>query len=101
MKLKIVQQEKIPSFDEVIEDPRRSSELSTGGFLLSPAIGLDYLFDLGENEKDNGGWAVGLQLGYTFAPVKDDWEVDGIEVSGGPELGITGPYIRLLIGGGG
>ena len=97
---KIVERE-APSFDEVLDDPKRSIELSTGGFLLNVALGTDYLLKLGEDEEGEGGFVFGLRVGYTLAPVKGDWDMDGTEISGGPEVGITGPYIRLMIGGGG
>lgn len=100
MSLKIVERG-APSFDEVLDDPKRSAELSTGGFLLNVALGTDYLLKLWGDEKGEGGLVFGLRIGYTFAPIKGDWEMDGIDISGGPKVGITGPYIRLMIGGGG
>jgi len=90
-----------PSFDEVLDNPKRSAELSTGGFLLNLALGTDCLLKLGGDEKGGGGLVFGLRIGYTFAPIKGDWEMDGIDISGGPDIGITGPYIHLMIGGGG
>lgn len=89
-----------PLFDEVIGDPKRSTELSTGGFLLDMAVGLDYLFQVGEDERD-GGIMIGLRAGYTFSPSDSDWEMNGNEINGGPDFGVTGPYVRLMIGGGG
>lgn len=99
--LEIVEKETIPSFDDVLNNFKRSAELSTGGFLLNLAVGTDYLLKLGKDEKGEGGLVFGLRIGYTFAPIKGGWEMDGIDISGGPEIGITGPYIRLMIGGGG
>jgi len=101
MSLKIVERGTAPSFDDVLDNPKRSAELSTGGFLLNLALGTDYLLKLGGDEKGEGGLVSGICIGYTFAPIKGSWEMDGIEISGGPEIGITGPYIRLMIGGGG
>jgi hypothetical protein len=89
------------SFDDILENPQRSAELSTGGFLLNLALGADYLWKLKEDEKSEGGLVFGLRVGYTFAPAKGEWTADGIDISGGPEVGITGPYIRFMIGGGG
>ena len=99
MSVKIIEKG-TPSFDEVLDNPKRSAELSIGGFLLNLALGTDYLLKLGEDEKGGGGLVFGLRIGYTFAPIKSDWEMDGMDISGGPDLGITGPYIRLTIGGG-
>jgi len=55
-----------PSFDEVLDNPKRSAELSTGGFLLNLALGADYLLKLGEDEKGGGGLVFGLRIGYTY-----------------------------------
>lgn len=90
-----------PSFDEILDDPRRSTEISTGGFLLNVALGTDYLLKLGGDGKEEGGLVFGLRVGYTFTPIKSEWEMDATDISGGPEIGITGPYIHLMIGGGG
>jgi hypothetical protein len=90
-----------PSFDEILDNPKRSAKLSTDGFLFSLALGTDYLLKLGRDEKGEGGLVFGLRIGYTFAPIKGDWSMDGIDISGGPQVGITGPYIHLMIGGGG
>ncbi|MDW7681339.1 MAG: hypothetical protein SCK70_12295 [bacterium] len=44
---------------------------------------------------------MGVRTGYTVSAFKGDWELNGIEISDAPEIGITGPYIRPLIGGDG
>ncbi|MBM4176006.1 MAG: hypothetical protein FJ213_07515 [Ignavibacteria bacterium] len=100
MSLKIFEN-KILSFDEILDNPKRSVELSTGGFLINAALGADYLFQLGEDERGKGGIAVGIRAGYIFAPLKGDWKMNEIEITGSPNLGITGPYIQFMIGGGG
>jgi len=99
--LKIAEQGTAPAFDEILENPRRSSELSTSAFLINLAIGADYLLELGKKEKERGGLVFGLRAGYTFALFKDDWYMNENQVPGAPELGITGPYIRFMFGGGG
>jgi len=89
------------SFDDILENPRRGAELSTGGFLFNLALGTDYLMKLWKDEKGEGGLVFGLRLGYTLAPIENGWEMDGISLSGDPQIAITGPYIRFMIGGGG
>ena len=89
-----------PLFDDVLADPKRSAELSTGGFLFDIAVGLDYLFTVGTTQEE-GGFMFGFKAGYTFSPSDNDWKMNGNEINGGPDFGITGPYIRLMVGGGG
>lgn len=101
MTLKITEKLTSLSFNEVLNDPERKVELTTGGFLLNLAIGIDYLLKFGENKKEKGGLVLGIRAGYTFTPVKGEWMMDELEISGAPKIGITGPYIRFIIGGGG
>ncbi len=101
MNLKIVEKLTSLSFDNILDDPRRGIQISTGGFLFNLALGMDYLLKLGEDEEGRAGMSLGLRVGYTLSPFKGSWKMDEIEISGAPEIGITGPYIRLMIGGGG
>jgi hypothetical protein len=84
-----------------LDDPKRGSELSTGGFLLNVSIGADHLFILGGDEEGEGGLVLGLRAGYTFTPIKGDWNMYDMDVGEGPDIGITGPYFHLMLGGGG
>ncbi|MBI4531157.1 MAG: hypothetical protein HY709_06495 [Candidatus Latescibacteria bacterium] len=79
---------------EVLENPK------TGGFLVNAALGTDGLLKLREDEKGKGGFIVGLCVGYTFTPVKGDLAVEETNISDGPLVGITGPYVRVMLGGG-
>jgi len=89
------------SIDEVLDDPQRGVTLTAGGFLINVAVGADYFLQFGQDETGRGGMMLGLRAGYTLSPVKGGWAVDELEVTGAPKMGITGPYIRLMIGGGG
>ena len=90
-----------PTFGDLLDHPTRSVEMSTGGFMASFALGFDYLVVFEETEEGVGGLVFGLRAGYSLALTKSDWQMDELNISGGPEIGITGPFIRLLIGGGG
>jgi len=81
----------LPSFDEVLNNPKRGVELSTGGFLLDLALGIDYLLKLGKDEKEAGGLIFGLRAGYIFAPIKGDWEMDGVNILVGLMLVLQDP----------
>jgi len=100
MELRIVEKGSL-SFDETLDNPKRMAVLSTGGFLLQFALGVDYLLKLGGNEKGRGGLVFGIRLGYLLAPIKGGWSMDGIDISDAPRVGITGPHILLTLGGGG
>ena len=100
MNLKIAEKVTALTLDEVLADPERGVELSTGGLLLNLAVGIDYLLALGKDEKERGGFLLGFRAGYTLSPFKGSWTLDEIEISDAPELGITGPYLSIIFGGG-
>jgi len=56
-----------PTFDDVLADPERAARLSTGMFLLDLGVGANYRVAVGDDDEE-GGFLVGLQAGYTFAP---------------------------------
>ena len=91
------------SFSDVLSNPGRSSQLSSGALLLSASLGADYLISSGQEMRDGrrGGLLLGFRFGYMFAPVTSNWNLDNLEVFGGPKTGITGPFFHFMIGGGG
>ena len=86
------------SFKDILDNPRRESSLWNAYFMLNVGFGADYIIFKHEDKKKKDGLALGMRLGYTFAPWISDWHLDKEELNGGPETGITGPYIRFMIG---
>jgi hypothetical protein len=86
------------SFAQVVADPDQGAELSTGGFLLNPALGLDYMLSLSGDEKRESGVVFGLRVGYVLAPLSGAWKMDQTDVAGGPQASPAGPYLRLTVG---
>jgi hypothetical protein len=78
-------------FDDILDQPRRSSEITQGNLLASVQGGAEYRF---------GGFMIGLQAGYLIAPVITDWSLGDTQLEGGPDATFSGPFVRLLIGGG-
>lgn len=73
-----------------------TSAETPGGLLLDGALGVDYRII---NPFDRGGRGfvlIGLRGGYTFARYDGNWTVGA-----GSDFGLTGPYLRLMIGAGG
>ncbi len=87
-------------FDDIMADPKREALLSMGSFMLQGAAGLDYMLKLGSiPEMGEGGMLFGIRAGYTYSVSKTDWDMGDINISGGPDIGISGFYVRLVIGG--
>jgi len=99
--LRIAERRKSLTFDQVLEEPGQETNMTTGGFLFSFALGADFLLALGEDEEGKGGLLLGIRAGYTFSPTKADWKMGDMDVLGGPDVRMTGPYVHLLLGGGG
>jgi hypothetical protein len=98
--LRITKNDK-PTFDSVMVNPGNNSNLSIGGLMLQFGIGVDYFLPMSEREDGVGGPMIGLRAGFLLTPIKGDWFLEDIEILGGPHLGIKGPYVRLMLGGGG
>ncbi|PIP13880.1 MAG: hypothetical protein COT45_01025 [bacterium (Candidatus Stahlbacteria) CG08_land_8_20_14_0_20_40_26] len=99
--LRILERGVTPTFDEILDNPGREANISTGSILLQFGAGLDYFLKLGEDEKGEGGLLFGIRAGYTYAPTQADWKMGDMDVLGGPDIGVTGPYIHLIFGGAG
>lgn len=82
-----------PTWDEVLTDPGRQSLLTTGTFFGAAGVGMDYTF--------SGGFFMGVRGTYGFAPKTDSWTDEEGDVLGGPEMDLSGPSVRLLLGFGG
>ena len=90
-----------PSFEDLLENPKRNVELNYGGFLVNVSLGVDYLIKFAEDETGAGGLIIGFQAGYMLAPFTHDWKMDENDVTGGPDIGFNGPYVKIMFGGGG
>jgi len=91
---------RIASFTDILDDPGRSARLSTSGFLLNLGLQAEKFIGFGSRGRGEGGLVIGVRAGYTFAPIKGGWELEKMEIDGGPGTAFAGPYIRLIIGAG-
>jgi hypothetical protein len=92
-----IRQREVVSFDEVLEEPGRESQMSNGGLLVGGALGMDWFFGSGAGR---GGFVVGVRAGYNYSPLQSDWHIGGNDVSGGPDTSLTGAFLRVSLGGG-
>ena len=90
-----------PNFDDILTDPGIMVKLTSSAFLVNLAIGCDYLLIMGKNRQGAGGFSLGIRAGYIYSPFRKNWHYKGLPVGGGPKLDMSGPYVTLLIGGGG
>ena len=88
-----VEQREDPSWDDMLEDPGRSTILTTGTFYGAGGVSMDYTF--------RGGFFLGVRGTWAWTPGSDSWSDEKGDVLGGPEVDLSGPSVRLLIGFGG
>jgi hypothetical protein len=91
------------SFDDVLDDPRRSASLSRGGVLVGATLGLDVRIPLGRAERGHQGFfTVGLRVGGLYGPAIGKLSLaEADEVSGAPDVGLAGGFAVLALGFGG
>ena len=91
------------SFGDILRNPARSSHLESGTFLMQGALGVDYLINFSDDPFRAGGVLIGLRVGYVINPMYKDmvWDNDGAPIGNGPTDVFHGPYVRLMLGGGG
>lgn len=84
------------AFEGVLGAPDRQARLTRRSLLLSLGAGAEYRpTTLGR------GFLIGVRAGYLFAPSSGSWRLDDHPIAAGPDASLAGPYIRLMIGGGG
>ncbi len=89
------------NFDNILEAPQGNANLTGIAFMLNFALGADYLIKIKESEQDETGIVLGFRAGYTYSPWNGAWWTDTISIEDGPKVGMTGPYVRLMLGFGG
>ena len=89
------------SFSDLLEDPKHQSVLTKGSFLIDLSVNSNIFIFGNTGGNSSGGFLVGLRAGYLLELSNARWYIDDQELVGGPDSGMSGPYIRLVIGGGG
>lgn len=88
-----VEQRADPAWNDVLADPGRSSSLTTMMFYGSAGLGMDITF--------GGGLFLGLRGSWGYTPPSDSWADEEGDILGGPEVDMSGPSVRLMLGFGG
>ncbi|HKJ93218.1 MAG TPA: hypothetical protein VJ957_08620 [Longimicrobiales bacterium] len=90
-----------PTFGDVLDNPQRGAHMRNSGFVVSFSLGGDYVFDAGGANDHRKGFLLGIRAGYAYAPVQNDWRLANIDLTSGPAMNVTGPFIRVMLGLGG
>lgn len=100
IKFTVTESEGTVSFNDILETPGRSAFMSAGSLILSLSLGADYVLSFSSSENERGGPYIGIRAGYTLSPFMSKLKIDDTEVTSAPEIGFSGPFIKVMIGGG-
>ncbi|MFC1489764.1 hypothetical protein ACFL6K_00995, partial [Candidatus Latescibacterota bacterium] len=87
------------SFDAILDNPTRAASLYTMSFLFNFALQTEYKVKILDDNGKDAFFCVGLQAGYLLSPFDSGWYMDEIALTDDPDGGLSGPYLRLTIGG--
>jgi hypothetical protein len=93
-KLKVAERKR--SFGDMLSDPVRGHDFVQVTFLPGVGGAVEYRVKTRKKGKD---LLIGLRAGYLFDPNASDlWWDSGVEITGGPEPLLRGPYVHLVVG---
>jgi len=101
MTLEITEDGSVP-FNDILADPKREARLTTSSLAFQVAFGGQYHVPVlgARGERGTAGTMLGLQGGYVFF-TSQHWKAKGLHVTGSPDAGLSGPYVRVTVGLGG
>jgi len=85
-------------FNSVLDNPQpaplRDPVLSRDGLVVDLGGGAQLM-----RSHRGRGPLIGLRFGYLFAPFDSSWDFYDRKATGGPDATISGPYVRIVVGG--
>lgn len=99
LKLRVIENN-IQSFED-IGSYQKGSDSRTRSILVNMGFALDYFLNFNRRKKGQNNLMMGVRLGFLVSAARFDWSVNHVHVPDGPPVGLTGPYVRVVIGLGG
>jgi hypothetical protein len=90
-------------FDDVLDNPRRSTSLARGGALAGLSLAIEGRIPVGPAERGRQGFfSLGVRAGGLYGPPLGTWSLtDGSDATAGPDTRMAGLYSVLTLGFGG
>jgi hypothetical protein len=89
-----------PNINNLMQGDLNQMHLSSSNILLNLSIGTDYFFLGKPQENGIDGFTIGFRIGYTL-DLLNTWSTEIQNISMMPNSNLGGPYVKLVIGGGG
>jgi hypothetical protein len=87
-----------PTFDQVLAQPGRGVQLSSGSMLLDASLGLTYRLQPRPTQRGSRALMLGARAGWTQSLLHSEWMRDHTDAPGGPTAGWGGPHFEFMIG---
>lgn len=90
-----------PSFDEFLSNPGRQSRLGNVFLTLNLGLGIDWRWGWGFQAGLRGGWLwtpPSNWWGMSNVYSNSDGSSNSVNLAGGPEITLGGPYLKLMLG---
>jgi hypothetical protein len=93
-----------PTFDEILQNPGRGSDLATASLVVTMSLGADYLLSPRRGLRRRGagrvsGLVAGFRAGYSASLASGEWMQHDAGAAAGPEIGINGFFVTFTLGG--
>ena len=89
------------SFGAALDAPYHSTRMSKGGLMAKLSLMGQFLVTRKKRGRCFNGLVIGFDAGYVLPIYESGWMIGEKNIGSGPASGITGPYLRITIGGGG
>lgn len=86
------------TFDQVLQQPGRHSNLTIGSLLVDGSLGVSYRLRPDIVARGGRSLMLGVRAGYTTSVLHGGWAETATDAPGGPTAGWGGPHVSFMIG---
>jgi hypothetical protein len=86
------------SFYNFLSTPNNVRVIERNLFVGNAGLGLDFIFRNEDEEKKRIGVVFGIRGGVTYTISAGNWKATDIEFTDGPDMGLNGFYLRVVLG---
>jgi hypothetical protein len=87
------------SFDTFLDNPINLRSFERDIFTGNIALGFDFLIrDNGKSSNTGLGFVFGVRAGFTYDISVGEWKANELQLGASPYMGLTGFYVRVVMG---
>lgn len=85
------------SFDNILQNSQNIVKMSKSGAVINIGLGADFIISV-DKKKSSPAFLIGIRGGYTYDTSGTEWTANGLAIDNGPAVGLSGFYVRLMLG---